>query len=140
MTCSSRPSSIGDGTPARRRLELLFASPAESQGPETRRVGDAEEVVRLRECSHRPASPFGAAALGPLHEPTPPGVWRGVAHRAEDRLALRGREDAAAEPETGVDRKTVVVGKPGVGVLERDGFAAARGMTPKHADRVRHPP
>ena len=62
-----------------RRLEGLFADPAESECAKPGLIGDAEQVVAFRKRANGAAFAFGEAALRALHEATAPGIGRRVA-------------------------------------------------------------
>ena len=78
-----------------RRLESLFADPAESECPKSGLVGDAKQIIAL--CKRVDGAPLalGEAAFGALHQAPSPGVGGRVADRAEGGLAWWRRKTAA---------------------------------------------
>ena len=80
----------GGNASTERRLEHLLAQATESECAQTGLVGDAKQIVALRQAAHGAALTFGKPALGMLHETPAPSVGRGVANGAEGRHPAGG--------------------------------------------------
>src|SRR5438105_4923291 len=73
-----QPAKFYQGRNARtdRRLESLFADPAEAECAKSGLVGDTEQVVAFYKRANRAAFPVGETAFGALHETPAPGIRR----------------------------------------------------------------
>ena len=90
-----------------------------------------------RQVAVTPAFALGRAAFGSLHETPPPGIWRRVADRAEDRLSGGRDECAAGHREGGLKRKAPGIIQPPFGIFEEDGLLAPNPVASGQADLPR---
>jgi hypothetical protein len=118
------------------RLEYLFADPAKAERAKPGFIGDAEQVVAVREGANRAALAFGKAAFGALHEPAAPAIRCRVTDGAEGRQPRRS-EGAARQCKCRLQREAVGIFKPCTIILEEDGLRAPDAIAPRQSDRAR---